>query len=80
MEKDIKVLLSSWSFIKVQSAIKINDWIILNFSNHVQSDNEDFVHASRPFTCYLHMLTYLNVCVPYLSLSNIIFHGVFGNS
>jgi hypothetical protein len=71
-----KRVLSPSSFMKVQSPIKIKDWSILNFSNHVQSDNEDFICASGSLTCHLHMYTYLNVCVPSPSLQ-IIFHAHF---
>jgi hypothetical protein len=46
----------------------------------MQSDNKDFICALGSPTFHLHMSTYLNVCVPPLSLSNIIFHGLFDKS
>lgn len=61
-EKKNKMLLISLSLIKVSSFFKIKDWSILNFSNHVQSDNEDLICASGSFIFHLHMSTYLNVC------------------
>jgi hypothetical protein len=47
------------------------------FSNHVESDNENFICVSGSPICHLHMSTFLNACVPSLSLSNIYFPWPF---
>jgi hypothetical protein len=60
---------------KSYRALKVIPYSI--FSNHVQSDNENFIRVSGSPICHLHMSTFLNVCVPSLSLSNIYFPKAF---
>jgi hypothetical protein len=68
------MLLSSFCFISSQV---LDDKSLLKSSNHVQSDNEDFTRASGSSISHLHMATFLNVCAPSLSLSNIYFPWPF---
>jgi hypothetical protein len=68
------MLLDSFCFISSQ----VPWWQIhTQIFQQVQSDNEDFTRASGSSICHLHMSTYLNVCVPSLSLSNIYFPWPF---
>ena len=57
--------------------VTLKNYSILKSSNHVQSDNENFICVSGSSICHLHMSTYLNVCVSSFSLSNIIFQWPF---
>jgi hypothetical protein len=74
LRKLTNILLGSFCFISYQC---LDAKSILKSSNHVQSDNEDFTRASGSSVCYLHMSTYLNVCVSYISLANIYFPWPF---
>jgi hypothetical protein len=71
------MLLGSF-FGSIKILERLKDKSILNLSNHVQSDNENFIRVSGSPICHLHMSTFLNVCVPSLSLfPTFIFHGLF---
>jgi hypothetical protein len=70
-KRRIKCSLVLFGFINFPSTLK--NYSILKSFNHVQSNNENFICVSGSPICHLHMSTYLNVCVPSFSLSNIIF-------
>jgi hypothetical protein len=73
----IKKLLGSFSLaLKSYRALKSSRYSI--FSIHVQSKNEIFICVSGSPICLFHMSTFLNACVPSLSLfPTFIFHGLF---
>jgi hypothetical protein len=60
----------SFSFIKVLESSEDKSMI---FSNHVQSDNENFTCFLESPICHLHMSTFLNVCVSYFSFQHLFF-------
>ena len=50
--------------------VTLKNYSILKSSNHVQSDNENFICVSGSSICHLHMSTYLNVCFIFLPLQH----------